>query len=231
MSRKINSQDLKKIIREQIRSVLLEETVKKELQDSLDQQVDDFLISYESDAKVKKNEGFDFRSMTRSFLSTTSRNLLEAEGDEEEEKPADEAGDEEKPEEKKKLSAEDIDIEEFASSVVRLIDNYDSLLEVRNTLARRAMNFLSDNYSPDVVSQFKIVLEDEHDITVGKSKADEEDNEFPAPAAARAGSGGGGGASITHRRKKHSSRKVKRHASKTKRYRRFRIGKNSRCVV
>jgi len=194
MSRKINSQDLKKIIREQIRSVLLEETVKKELQDSLDQQVDDFLISYESDAKVKKNEGFDFRSMTRSFLSTTSRNLLEAEGDEEEEKPADEAGDEEKPEEKKKLSAEDIDIEEFASSVVRLIDNYDSLLEVRNTLARRAMNFLSDNYSPDVVSQFKIVLEDEHDITVGKSKADEEDNEFPAPAAARAGSGGGGGA-------------------------------------
>ena len=192
MSRKINSQDLKKIIREQIRSVLLEETVKKELQDSLDQQVDDFLISYESDAKVKKNEGFDFRSMTRSFLSTASRNLLEAEGDEEEEKPADEAGDEEKPEEKKKLSAEDIDIEEFASSVVRLIDNYDSLLEVRNTLARRAMNFLSDNYSPDVVSQFKIVLEDEHDITVGKSKADEEDNEFPSPVAAGAGSGGGG---------------------------------------
>jgi hypothetical protein len=192
MSRKINSQDLKKIIREQIRSVLLEETVKKELQDSLDQQVDDFLISYESDAKVKKNEGFDFRSMTRSFLSTTSRNLLEAEGDEEEEKPADETGDEEKPEEKKKLSAEDIDIEEFASNVVRLIDNYDSLLEVRNTLARRAMNFLSDNYSPDVVSQFKIVLEDEHDITVGKSKADEEDNEFPSPVAAGAGSGGGG---------------------------------------
>lgn len=192
MSRKINSQDLKKIIREQIRSVLLEETVKKELQDSLDQQVDDFLISYESDAKVKKNEGFDFRSMTRSFLSTASRNLLEAEGDEEEEKPADETGDEEKPEEKKKLSAEDIDIEEFASSVVRLIDNYDSLLEVRNTLARRAMNFLSDNYSPDVVSQFKIVLEDEHDITVGKSKADEEDNEFPSPVAAGAGSGGGG---------------------------------------
>jgi len=192
MSRKINSQDLKKIIREQIRSVLLEETVKKELQDSLDQQVDDFLISYESDAKVKKNEGFDFRSMTRSFLSTTSRNLLEAEGDEEEEKPADEVGDEEKPEEKKKLSAEDIDIEEFASSVVRLIDNYDSLLEVRNTLARRAMNFLSDNYSQDVVNQFKIVLEDEHDITVGKSKAEEEDNEFPTPVAAGAGSGGGG---------------------------------------
>jgi hypothetical protein len=186
MTRKINSQDLKKIIREQVRSVLREEKEKKELQDSLDQQVDDYLISYESEAKVKKNEGFDFRSMTRNFLSTSS-NLLEAEGDEEasKEEPTD------KPEEKKKLTAEDLDIEEFAASVVRLIDNYDSLLEVRNTLARRAINFLSENYSQDVVNQFKIVLEDEHDISIGKSKADEEDSKFPAPAAARAGGTGG----------------------------------------
>jgi WD40 repeat protein len=35
-------------------------------------------------------------------------------------------------------------------------------------------------------------------------------------------SGGGGGTSITHRRINHSSRKIKRHSSKTKRYRRFR---------
>jgi hypothetical protein len=35
-------------------------------------------------------------------------------------------------------------------------------------------------------------------------------------------SGGGGRNSITHRRRSHSSRKIKRHASKTKRYRKFR---------
>ena len=35
-------------------------------------------------------------------------------------------------------------------------------------------------------------------------------------------SGGGGRTSITHRRRSHSSRKVKRHASKTRRYRKFR---------
>ena len=35
-------------------------------------------------------------------------------------------------------------------------------------------------------------------------------------------SGGGGGNSITHRRRSHSSRKIKRHASKTRRYNRFR---------
>jgi WD40 repeat protein len=42
----------------------------------------------------------------------------------------------------------------------------------------------------------------------------------PSPKADK--SGGGGGTSITHRRRNHSSRKVKRHSSKTKRYRRLR---------
>lgn len=178
MIHKINSQNLKKIIREQVKNILHEEVVKKELEASLDQQVDNFLISYESEAGVKKNEGFDFRSMTRNFLSTSSHSLFEAD-------------ETEKPEEKKKLEAGDIDIEDFASSVVRLIDNYDSLLEVRNTLARRAINFLSENYTPDVVNQFKLILEDEHDIVAGKSNAEEDDDEFPAPPADRAGNGGG----------------------------------------
>ena len=181
MIHKINSQNLKKIIREQVKNILHEEVVKKELQASLDKQVDNFLISYESESSVK-NEGFNFRSAARNFLSASSNNLFEAEGDE---------AAKDKPEEKKMLTIEDIDVEEFASNVVRLIDNYDSLLEVRNTLARRAINFLSENYTSDVVNQFKLVLEDEHDIVVGKSNAEEEDDEFPAPSAERAGSGGG----------------------------------------
>jgi WD40 repeat protein len=42
----------------------------------------------------------------------------------------------------------------------------------------------------------------------------------PSPKAVK--SGGGGGTSITRRRRSHSSRKIKRHSSKTKRYRRLR---------
>ena len=44
----------------------------------------------------------------------------------------------------------------------------------------------------------------------------------PSPQTDKSGSKGGGITSITRRRINHSSRKIKRHASKTKRYRRFR---------
>lgn len=173
MNRKLNVAGLKKIIQEQVKLLLNEEKMKKEMKDSLDQQVDDLLISYESEAKTKKNEGLDFRMMTRRFLSSP---LLEAEEDKD----------------KKKLTIEDIDIEDFAASVSRMIDNYDSLLEVRNTLARRAINFLIENYEEDVVNEFKNVLEEEHDISIGKTKTELEDEEFEAPFADRAGGSGGG---------------------------------------
>lgn len=173
MNRKLNVAGLKKIIQEQLKLLLNEEKMKKEMKDSLDQQVDDLLISYESEAKTKKNEGLDFRMMTRRFLSSP---LLEAEEDKD----------------KKKLTIEDIDVEDFAASVSRMIDNYDSLLEVRNTLARRAINFLIENYEEDVVNEFKNVLEEEHDISIGKTKTELEDEEFEAPFADRAGGSGGG---------------------------------------
>lgn len=181
MNRKLNVSQLKKIIREQVK--LLVEGYKKELKDSLDQQVDDLLISYESEAKTKKNEGLDFRMMTRRFLSSSTTQLLEADEDK---------GSDKEKEEKKKLKMEDIDVEEFAGSVSRLIDNYDSLLEIRNTLARRAVNFLIENYEQDVVNEFKNVLEDSYDITIGKSKIEIEDEKFEAPLADRAGGSGGG---------------------------------------
>lgn len=188
MTKRINVTSLKKLIKEQVRSVLKEEKEERLLEDSLDQQIDDFFADYESEAKVKKNEGFDFHSMTRRFLTT----LNEAEGEEKSDEEKPEEDKEQGEEDKKKLTSEDIDVEEFAGSVVRLIDNYDSLLEVRNTIARRAMNFISKNYDESVVNEFKLVLQDQHDIEVGKSKSEVEDQKFPAPFAARSGGAGGG---------------------------------------
>jgi len=178
MLKRINVNVLKKLIREQVQKLLIEEKEKKELEDSLDNQIDDYFMEYESEAKIKKNEGFNFHSMTRGFLSA----LNEAEDDEKEQ---DKKDDEEKQSEAK-LTAEDIDVEEFAAGVVRLIDNYDSLLEIRNTISRRAINFLTKNYEQDVVNEFKIVLEDQHDIVIGQSTSKKED-EFEAPSAARSG--------------------------------------------
>lgn len=151
-------------------------------EDSLDAQVDKYFASYESEAKNAKNEGLNMRLISRRFL-------MEAEEDEE--KKEDEEGEkEEKPAEDKKLTAEDIDVKSFATDVMRLVDNYDTLLEIRNTVLRRATNFLVKNYDPSVSETFKEELLESFGVEIGKTKSEEQD-EFQAPKAGAAGPMGG----------------------------------------
>jgi hypothetical protein len=175
---KISVGQLKNLLRE---AFLLEEKgeLPEESDDSLDSQVDRYLSQYEGEAKSSKTEGLDFRMLTRRILG---------EAGEDEEEGGDVAG------EPAKLALEDIDIDSFANGVVRLIENYDSLLEVRSTLARRAINFVAKSYDPEVVEALKTTLRDDHGIVPGESEQDTEDELYTAPRAARAGDGGGGAA-------------------------------------
>jgi hypothetical protein len=133
-----------------------------------------------------------------------TRRLLEAEGDEEEETPAEEGEDEdemsdegegeEESDEPEKLTIDDIDVNSFAAAVARLVDNYDSLLEIRDTITRRAANYLNKAYELDVVQKFKDVMGDQFDLGSEESPVGLSDEKFQAPPANRAmGSGGGGG--------------------------------------
>lgn len=140
---------------------------------SLDAQVDKYLNEYEQEAKNAKQEGKDFRTMMK-------RLMREDEGTD----AAAQTGG--------KASVNDIDLESFCNSVVRLIDNYDNLIEVRSTLVRRAGNFLAKVYDQDVTKEFSRVMRDEHGMEPGKSHQDVEDDQHPAPPAARAGEGGSG---------------------------------------
>lgn len=190
MKRKIRIGDLKRLLRE---AVLREDDaaaqVPEEDNASLDAQVDRFLGQYESEAATAKTEGFDFRAMTRRILNEAGED--DDAGDDA--APAGDAagGDAGAP---PKIGLDKIDMENFANSVVRLIDNYDSLLEVRSTLVRRAKNFLAKQYSIEVVDAFEKTLREEHGIVPGESKEDADNEDFPAPAADRAGEGGAGGA-------------------------------------
>lgn len=158
-----------------------EEEEKESGEDSLDNQIDKYLADYEAEAKNSKNESLDFRMMTRRFL-------IEADEDEEG------AAEEESAEEPTKLTVEDLDVKSFVSDVMRLVDNYDSLLEVRNTILRRAVNFLVDNYEIDVSDAFKEELLDSYGVEIGKSKSEIADEEYQAPKAGAAGPMGGGAA-------------------------------------
>ena len=181
-----------KVLKEFVRRLLREadEEEGEEIgSDSIDNQIDKLLISYEKEATRAKTEGVDFRSITRGFLLEAGEDEKE---EEDKEKDEDEEGDEEESEEEKeKMASEDIDLQSFASDVVRLIENYDALLEVQSTILRRASNFLLKNYEKEVVDEFKEVLSTEHGMTIGKTESELEDK-FQAPRAGFAGPAGGG---------------------------------------
>ena len=174
--------DLRNLIAEEIKKSLFEVGEKdkqEDGEDSIDRQIDRYLINYESESKLAKAEGKDFRMTLRRFL-------LEAEETEETEEAAeDESADSLPP--IKKLKYEDIDIKNFLNSVMRLVDNYDALLEVRNAILRRAVNFLIKGYDKDVSESFKDDLADTYDIQIGKSKSEVEDDNHQSPVADRAG--------------------------------------------
>lgn len=158
---------------------------KEKGEDSLDNQIDALFSDYEADSRNSKNEGRDFRGLVRRFL-------LEAEEDED--KKAEDKKAEDKTSKKtevKKLTIDDIDVDNFMENVVRLVDNYDSLLEVRNTILRRAINYLLKGYEPDVADAFKESLIEMHGIQIGKTKSEMEDENFQPPAADRAGASPG----------------------------------------
>ena len=73
---------------------------------------------------------------------------------------------------------------------MRLMENYDSLLEVRNTILRRASNYIAKNYEEDVVESFNADLLDSYGIEIGKSNFEMEDENI-APKAGAAGPMGG----------------------------------------
>ena len=171
--------------------------------DSLDEQVDKYLSQYESDSKKTDNtlqspgasaqqmESMDWRDLVKGIIVESPYDMNQAgQGDKDAQGPDDAApgaddmtGDDD---DAQKLSMEDIDVAKFCDDVVRLIENYDSLLEVKATLMRRARNFLAKNYQEEVVTAFDNVLRDDHGMVPGQDKQSVDDERFPAPPAARA---------------------------------------------
>lgn len=153
-----------------------EEAKKEDGEDSLDSQIDRYFSDYEAEAKNSKNEGVNLRNITQRLLREEDDNA----GDSEESEP-------------EKLSADDIDVKSFVADVMRLVDNYDNLLEINNTILRRAANFLVKSYDESILDVFKEELMESYGVEIGKSKIDKEE-EFEAPKAGAAGPMGGGGA-------------------------------------
>ena len=135
--------------------------------DSVDLQIDKFFIDYEKQSTGSKNESYYLRSLTRMLL-------------EDGEQP-------DQPEGEKQ-----IDPSVFASSVMRLISNHDSLLDVTNVIAKRAFNFILKNYDVSTAKEFIDIMRRDYDFEIDKTEYDKE-TEDEEPFASRAGGTSGAG--------------------------------------
>ena len=167
--RKLKLGDLRRILKEEMNL----EAEHKEKHDSVDGQIDRFFAKLEGDAVDSVNEVFDWRSATR--------RLLEADDEDE-----DDASDDQPPTPQKK-TLDDIDVDEFSAGIIRLVRNFDNLIETRSTIVRRAVNFLSKTYDDNVKESFLSILRDDEGLSPDQSEREVEQDNFTAPIADRSG--------------------------------------------
>lgn len=135
--------------------------------DSVDDQIDALLIKFES-------ESIKTESATRSLSAL----LFEAPEDDDEEGPS-AVGSEERDQE---LSAEPIkppvEIDQFTKKVVRLLENYESLLDIKTVIINRARNYLIENYDEAAADALEDTLDTDYGISL-----DPPDNDPARPIA------------------------------------------------
>ena len=156
---------------------------------SVDDQIDSLFIGYEK-TSIK----------TERRIRSLAQLMFEAPDEEEEEEPVEDAAVEEEAvdeeptsvgsdERDEEWSAEPnrppIDIDQFVLHVVRLVENYDSLLDIPTVIVQRAQNYIDVNYDEAAAQDFQDKLETNHGISLNPR-----DNTTDTPAAIGAGPGG-----------------------------------------
>jgi len=193
--------------------------------DSVDDQIDALLLRYES-ASIKKANSLNesLRKLNLKFLLEQEEEEPVEEPAEEEpveeptEEPPDEESDAETPAEDSEEVEEpdpsgsddmsvtspaprqkvpDLDIDKFTSRVVRLMNNYESLLNIEESIVNRAKTFLDENYGEAFVYEFVSNLSNKYGLETSEfgNIPDVSDDNYAVGAFAggTGGLGGGGG--------------------------------------
>tara|TARA_R110000851_G_scaffold115875_1_gene241872 strand:- start:217 stop:825 length:609 start_codon:yes stop_codon:yes gene_type:complete len=201
----MNEKDLIQMIREQFSLMLLEqeeETPQGDEPDtksssSVDDQIDELFLQYE------KLSLPDEEQMLQEMISKGSlRFILE------QEEPEEEAEEEEAIEDVDEEDADDaeddsmvpdevspsIDIGTFATKVARLAEMPEKVLDLKNAIINRAVQYLEQNYDDNVAKDFENALLDRFQLAVPENEIENlVAADLPAPPAVGAGSGGAAG--------------------------------------
>ncbi len=80
------------------------------------------------------------------------------------------------------------DVGSFASNIARVIDNYQTLLDVEKMIFDKAMSFLTAKYGEQVADEFESILDSDHQISfvtgAGTDSSAESDDSVPIAAGA-----------------------------------------------
>ena len=80
------------------------------------------------------------------------------------------------------------DVGSFASNIARVIDNYQTLLDVEKMIFDKAMSFLTAKYGEQVADEFESILDSDHQISfvtgAGSDSSAESDDSLPIAAGA-----------------------------------------------
>ena len=84
------------------------------------------------------------------------------------------------------------DVESFASDVARLINNYETLLDIEQAIYYRALNILETNYTHEIATAFKEILHGRYGFDFGDIRPDPVKDQAPLALGSGAEGGGGG---------------------------------------
>jgi len=122
-------------------------------EESVDRQILRAIMDAERNA-VKAGRSQESMNPMESLRRKSLRFLLEAEGD----------GDE-KDDEK---NTPPLDIGTFAMEIMRVVKNFDTLLDIPTVILNKAKTYIAQKYDEKTSKSFIDLLENEYDITLGK---------------------------------------------------------------
>jgi hypothetical protein len=207
----IDKKFLKSLILEEMEFMLSEEDEKPVEQtsrlsrDSVDDQIDSFILKFESQSMTEDEEEDDMISESLSDMSLETFLIEQEEPEEEidiapeEVKKDDDAGESDSDDMDKSSDMGDVEkvedvpklplnINEFTKSIARLALNSETLLDIKRVIVMRAQNFLKENYDDSHAEEMNNILESEFDFNLSN-----EDETPEAPYAVGAYAGGTGG--------------------------------------
>jgi len=155
--------------------------------DSVDDQIDSFLINFENESLVSKEdlvmESLKDMSLKILIEQGASEEAEETESDSVIEDPEEEEA--EPPTGSERIKSDEpiedaprlpLDVDAFGKRVARLVLNGPTLLDLKTVIVNRALNYLSENYDEQHAKSLLQILDEQFDFNIDDAGAPTEDH-------------------------------------------------------